>query len=461
MARTSRAHRNSSWGIFQKDLSALSRWFQNLLSAWANWLFAFNQRGAQRRVFLFVSVSLLLWFGLALLAHPIGRGRDPVVLQLFNALIAPDVLRHFVVLTLALWMGLRLAAIYLNDIFELNDIPVAERFIRQAIFPSQYNRISIREGKVPAEQRNSPIVRIGGPGLVNVHLENVALFEKVDGTPHILEPGRRRIEALEGFERLRSIIDLRDQVVEIDVVEGRTQDGILVQAKDVRMVYSILRDETDRRSAGAFEQPYPFSPDAVQSLVYQHSELDWVRAMPNMIRNELRDFISKRTLSEFLANADLHVEGVEFVPRDQMTSLFYDFASGFSKRAAARGIQLAWIGVGTWVTPSEIIPAQHLEAWKVSCETRVLSSASRLGNIRRESRAAELLQLIDSILLTFYSEIQDEKPDNQVLRSLALLYREKMRSARDLYKSQNQPIPPELDEAIRYLSLTSMYRLGE
>jgi hypothetical protein len=460
MTRTTRTQHTNSWQVFQQDVTSLSRWFQSTLSSLADWLFAFNQRGARRRVLLFFLITVGLWLSLALLAHPVVPGRDPALLQILYAIVAPDVLRHFVVLALAQFVGLRLAALYLDDIFELRDVPVAERFIRQSIFPGQYNRIAIREAKVPAEYRNSPLVRIGGPGLVNVHLENVALFEKVDGTPHVVEPVRKRLVTLEGFERLRSIIDLRDQVVELDMVDGRTQDGILVQAKDVRMVYSIFRGVPGSPGGEAFEQPYPFSPKAVEKLVYQQGELDWVKAMPNMIRTELRDFISRRTLDEFLTNAEPNPNESGFVPRDQITSLFYDFASSFSKKAAELGVQLSWIGIGTWVTPSEIIPARHLEAWRLSSETRIMNSPTTTARIRSESRLGELLRLIDDVLTNFYSLLQEELPAGQVMRRLVLVYREKFRNARELYEAQEQPIPPELEEAIRHLSIVVSYRLG-
>lgn len=452
MARTSRRQRYNSWRVFQQDLGALGRWLEKELDSFLTWMFAFNPEGARRRSLLFFIVTIGLWIVLALLAHPPGPGIDPIITQIFYALFATDVLRHFVVLTLALWLGLRLAAVYLDDIFELKDVTAAEKFIRQAAFPGYYNRIVIKGGAVAQEHKKSPIVRIGGPGVVDVHLENTALFEKIEGTPHIIEPSRTHQVALDGFERLRSVIDLRDQAISLDV-DGRTQDGIPVQAKDVRLVFSVYRGPGRRGGDSGFDQPYPFTEKAIRDLVYLQGKVPWTEAMRTLIRSELRDFISTHTLSEFLTNADTNSSGADFFPRDQLTNLFYDFAAGFTRRAEERGVQLAWIGVGTWVTPSEIIPSRHLEAWKLSSEIRSLKSSTRLSRIHNESRLSELLRLVDDVLNTFYNDSQQASNPNHVMRSLILLYREKLRNAQELYKSAQQPVPPEVDEAIRRLSI--------
>jgi hypothetical protein len=454
MAKSTRVQPKGVWRMFHQDLSTFSRWFQDGLTGLASWVFAFNQAGAQRRMNLFIVATLLLWFILALMAHPIRVGREPVLLQLLNALFSPGVFRHFVVLLLALWVGFRVASIYLSDIFELKDVKTAENFIRGAVFPGQHSVISIREGKVALESQDSSLFKIGGPGYANVHLENVALFERVDGTPHVIEPSRTRMELLEGFERYRDAIDLRDQVLELDMVEGRTLDGILVQAKDVRMVFSIYRGDRPVVEGDSFEQPYPFDKNAVEALIYKQGTGGWYNAMRYLIIGDLREFIASHTLSEFLANAPTQGGEDDFVTRDRLTSLFYDFTSSFTNRAADRGVQLDWIGVGTWVTPSEIIPDRHLEAWKLSCENRGLRSSLSLRKEQNDARLGELLHLIDEVLAHFYllRESQPELNPREIRRSLALLYREKLRHAQELYTNAELPPNPEVDEAIRHIT---------
>lgn len=456
---SARNHAPSAWHVFQRDLSNIGSWFRREFEPFMDWLMAFTLRGAQRRAFLFIIFTIVLWLGLALLAQPVRWGFGPLPLQFFTALFAVDVLRHLLVLGLALWLGLRMSAIYLDDVFELKDVSVAERFIRRAAFAGQYDRVTIKDGGIPPENRNSPVLRIGGPGWVDVHLENVAIFERVDGSPHIISPTQKYLAVLQGFERMRRVIDLRDQVIEL-TVESRTQDGIPVVAKDVKMVFSVYRGEHAHLEDEAFPQPYPFEPQAVHVLVYKQGRGNWITAMQSLIRRELRQFISQHTLSEFLTNA--RVESTHpFVPREQLTDLFYDFAYGFSRRAVELGVQLNWIGVGTWVTPSEIIPERHLEAWKLSGQTRVLKNEHVLHLLRNESRLSELIHLVDEILTTYYEQLSQDADPEQTMRQLLLTYREKLHNALDLYQGHNQPAPPELEAAIQHLTVLSAHWLGD
>ena len=51
-----------------------------------------------------------------------------------------------------------------------------------------------------------------------VELDSVALFERADGTPHVIGPTGNKLggkETLEGFERFREALDIRDHYVDL------------------------------------------------------------------------------------------------------------------------------------------------------------------------------------------------------------------------------------------------------
>jgi hypothetical protein len=102
-------------------------------------------------------------------------------------------------------------------------------------------------------------------------------------------------------------------------------------------------------------------------------------------------------------------------------------------------VQLSWIGVGTWVTPSEIIPARHLEAWRLSSEARWLVSLPQLESVQENSRQAELLRLIEDLQSSYLNSLEDGKEDRAVMRRLLLFFREKLHKAIDLYKVRGNP----------------------
>ena len=436
--------------VFRQDIGKITGWLREGLRIITNWLFAYDQRAAHRRLMFFILATLFMWSILAIALIMRSPYDEPLLSELLGAFFSVRILRHFLALGLALGLALIITAVYLDDIFELENLSIAELFVLEAAFALFYRRISIRNGGITPDHLNSPIVQIGGPGIVDVHLENTALFEKVDGSPRVAAPTITHSLILDGFERLRQVVDLRDQVVEM-TVSGRTQDGIPITAKDVRLVFSIYRGEKKVDPNQAYIQPYPFSEQAVLDLVYQQERGPWFEGLRRMIRRELVQFISQHTLSEFLTTSNVDVQASNLAPREELSDLFFDFASGFSERARERGVELQWIGVGTWVLPSQIIPERHMEAWRLSYESRVRRSPHTLLKVREEARVAELLRLIDEIPTAFYSLLNQEMPDELIMQTMVHSYRENIKEALDLYTTEDEAAPADLQTAFDHL----------
>jgi hypothetical protein len=486
--------------------------WDNLLSHTLNRALLSAHRGARLRTVLMIGAGALAWVSLAWWLHPYQPGVDrfrSLIEYPFQALFAADVFRHIIIGTLAFWAAYRFAAVYLDDIFELKNIEIAKRFVRQAVFASRYNLIEIRGGAVAEQYSQSPVVRVGGPGNVRVYLENVALFEKISGEPQVVAPtvqllgnqpltgaiaprggwrnrwrfrdwlrlpldAERRlptdsVQPLEGFERLRAVIDLRDQVEKMTVL-GRTRDGITVRAEDVRVVFSVYREDQQPTLA----HPYPFDRDAIKSLVYNLPTDNWRVAFTSLINQELSEFIAQHTLGEFLAvvnvpeldqrlqeNARLQREadrraGVDlpvlvepqppppFEPRTDLTRLFYDLEK-FQEQARQRGVELRWIGVGTWVTPDEIIPERHQSAWRITNENLARGSEPALNSLFDESRLGELTLLVYDVPLNLFRTLapQANLTTREAMISLVNGYRAKLRSALDLYERDGKGDTPE------------------
>ncbi|MGD8751276.1 MAG: hypothetical protein PVG14_07630, partial [Anaerolineales bacterium] len=102
---------------------------------------------------------------------------------------------------------------------------------------------------------------------------------------------------LEGFERLREVIDLRDQVGHLERNPGRTRDGIKIHAIDLRFVFSVFRE--GRKPT--LKRPLPFNQQSIEQIVYDQTTQNWKEMMEVLIRRDLGDFIAGRTLEEFLA----------------------------------------------------------------------------------------------------------------------------------------------------------------
>jgi len=429
-------------------------------------------------------------------AFPSTESASTALFSLILAIVfTPSVWAHMIAAYAPFWLMHRITAIYLADVFE-KDEEVAHRFISQAAFGTDYNTVRIREGKIVEADQSSPVVQIGGPGYVIVELDSAVLFERPDGSAYVVPPTvteRRSKRVIEGFERIRQAADLRDINGNQDII-ARSRDGIPVIAKDIQYSYSIYRGENPNKT---LQTPYPFSEKAVESLAYKaprpvkpgapvSPKPDWHTPLPGKIAgpvlNELNGFVSKRGLSEFLSSigapeeealrnredeldrlgqqlsgrngsnaGEIFFKPAQFTSRSAITAMFYD-EEGFKKRATDRGFQLNWIGVGTWVTPAEIIPANHLEAWKLSRENFARNNPEQLKRLQEDARLQESLRLIQTMpIAKFYPEHR-QIPENELIDSLIGDYYERIQSALELYERDGEELPFVLLEALRTLN---------
>ncbi|MFN3741112.1 MAG: hypothetical protein ACK4VW_00385 [Anaerolineales bacterium] len=422
-------------------------------------------------------------------------------------------LKALILFLLPALLAFHFASLYLSDLFELEDVAISREFILAVSLFGSSRVLHISEGEVAEEDRRSPIYLIGGPGRVQIALDSAALFELPDGRPHVIgptiaepttpkrarqhrgtpsrDPLIKNTPLLSGFERLRlPVIDLRDQFLgspggEPEIVYGRSQDGIPVEAHDIRFVFSISRGGQNP----TLQHPYPFDERAIEALVYglfsrvQEDErvpsvlsTDWKTTMRNLIRNELSRFISTHPLNEFLASyGDPEIEQMEqrnaalrdellsidpqqpaappkspekppeFTPRTQIKSLFDRFTGTFGNTARQRGVELYWVGIGTWKTPSEIIPQHHEEAWKISRENLRRGSAEILEELEKEAEVEEILRRIQSVPLGTFHEYAKESP-RRIKRALIQEYCEQIKEARDLLLRKHKLTYEELQE---------------
>ncbi|MEK6751589.1 MAG: hypothetical protein AABZ00_04920 [Chloroflexota bacterium] len=348
----------------------------------------------------------------------------------------------------------KMAAQYLDDIYELHDEDLASDFLEEVTFGYGHERITIREGKIPAGDERSSIILIGGPGSIQVNLDNVALLEKVDGEPEIIHP-RNEPWKLGRFERIReigrhdevgkreyAIINLRDQFVSGLPVKSRTKDGIPLEAQGIKIIFSILRRQ-DNESDQDENDAYLFDEKAVRALVYNQALITpepsgaigipfpWDTTVVPLVVSELENLITSHTLNEILASisqketdqianneetiAQMRVEmtGAQtqasdkkearppnFESRSKITAQF--FSPEFKKKAASIGVAIDWIDIGAWYLPNDLILDNHKEAWNLARENAKKRGAFERSKKKHEME--ELLQLIGDIIIANYEK---------------------------------------------------------
>lgn len=514
----------------QKERRMFEELFARLIDALLNRIFDLRPEKARNRMSYFTFLFLISGFVVSMIVSPdhsltqwIARARD-FFLYLFNsnfaqtattnyvndfvqfawqALTDPRTLQYLPIILASFFIAQHAAALYLADIFEISDISVARSFIMEVALTGSDDTIRITKGDVYEEHRASPNYLIGGPGRVLVDLDSVALFEKPDGTPHVIGPtGKEKggKATIDGFERFRQAIDIRDHYVDLrdqdeksPSVKSRSLDGIPITATDVRLMFSVNRDGK-KPSA---DEPYPFSPKAIEKLVYsagsrvtpdQHDpsafEFSWINNMISLIRGKLGGFMSERNLTVYLASigqpefekAKQREEVItqqereitppteeqpkgkevkpppEFTPRYKITNLFTQFAEDFTKTTRDRGVELHWIGVGTWKTPLDMVPEKHLEAWKLSRENLGKGSDDAFKKFETETILSKMMtQIQDVPIASFNNKVLGVDDRRTAMRNLLLDYRQQLVETAEFMKANGEAVSPVIQQAITHI----------
>jgi len=465
----------------QKEQRLFGELFSRLIDAFLNRIFDLRPAKAARRMRYLLLLFFVSGFLVSLQYYPLAlwaKFVQDIFLYSLNPVYAttyvgnpftnflafavqvftdPRIFQYLPIFLAPFFIAVQCAALYLADVFELEHISVARSFIWEVALSGSDETIRITQGDISEANRESPNYLIGGPGKVIVDLDSVALFEKPDGTPHIIGPTGKEPTGratLDGFERFRQAIDIRDQYVDLrdqdsrsQSVKSRSRDGIPVSATDVRMMFSVYRGESPKSLA---ESPYSFSKEAIEQIIYKSVsrvtpelanpstyEFSWVNNMIGLIRGQLSGFMSERNLSEYLASTGMPefeklkqreetiVEDVqkltqsdqdlpaskefilppEFQSRYKITNLFNQFADEFTKRSHNSGVELHWIGVGTWKTPIELVPERHLDAWKLSQENAKNESKFVMDKLQEEAIIHKYKTLIRAVPISVYDEI--------------------------------------------------------
>jgi hypothetical protein len=519
---------NTAETPLQKEQQLFGELFSRLIDAFLNRMFDLRPEKAARRMWYLIILFFATMFLVSLRFYPldlwakfirdlflyslnpayaasyVGNPYTNFLAFVFQVFTDPRIFQYLPIFLAPFFIALQCAALYLADIFELEHVSIARAFIWGVALSGSEETIRVSQGDISEETRELPTYLIGGPGKVVVDLDSVALFEKPDGTPRIIGPTwkePRGRATLEGFERFRQAIDIRDHYVDLrdqdsksQSVKSRSRDGIPITATDVRLVFSIYRGGVKP----SVETPYPFSKEAIENLIYQATsrvtpelanpstyEFSWIHRMIGLIRGELSAFMNKHKLTAYLASIgmpeveklkqreEMIVEQVqqivqpeqdflgsgeqntapEFQPRSKITNLFTQFADEFTKKARSSSVELRWIGVGTWKTPIEIVPEKHLEAWKLSNENLYRESPDVLNKLEKEAIMQKMVTLIQEVPITAYVKTKsEEKEIKRAMRSLLLAYHQQLLEAVEFMRAKGEAVPPNIEEAIAHIN---------
>lgn len=349
--------------------------------------------------FMGILVIMILWICLSRLFEspaslPIfdnilaGTGLDlllpPPVLSLARFLASfftRQTFRHVIPAIIGLGLALYFGAKYVQDLLELPSLHPAFNFLTASLFGGEYPHMTIAEGKAFVhDPETNPMLKIGGPGWVDIKPGNAALFERMVGPSQVLGTGTHFIRR---FETLREALDLREMERVKDNVEIMTRDGIPLTLSEVRVRFRI-------RAHGARSEtnPYPVTPGAIKQAVYGRGVKEaglesWADAISGDAVLVITRWIARRRLDELIPppdNPNVSPSPSVIPYRQAIHQLFQDKSTRDS--FARSGAEIIWVSVGHLrpdpkVDPdlAEANPAgpdkiqdQIIKTWKASWE---------------------------------------------------------------------------------------------
>jgi hypothetical protein len=394
-----------------------------------------------------------------------------------STFLNPQIIIHILPVLFGVLVGIAFGALYLRDLFEIESAGVAFRYLLGSLFGLSYPRLRIDRQNVRQLEANNPITRIGGPGYVQVNLGFAAVFETASGIPSVYPEAAQSREAnggstppttggrssafIEGFERLREVVDLRDRIVQLERTYAETRDGVPLSANDVQTVFRVYGGGQERSLANA----YPFQEESIRRLVYAQPVIEKRTLTPDELlariaEREVQAFIRGHSLESLLALQPRQLEsGIEEadedegkagrfqIPRRALTEHFHTEA--LTRRLRYLGLELDWIGVGVWQvglaqaseSRGEIDPGRTLlAAWRDYQRLRLYRSPAFLerqrhvryreltdeilsgwigtwerGELPETYRCYELLALMERQLETLRSSLAEEAPQAETI----------------------------------------------
>jgi len=364
-------------------------------------------------------------------------------------------LKYIPMIFVAYGLAKKMAARYVADIYELEDEGVATKFLEEVTFGygDDDDGITIDEGRIHKEDETSPIILIGGPGKIQVNLGSAALLEKADGQPHVILPRKKPWE-LGRFERIReidgndaiekfeyAIVNLRDQFVSHLAVRSRTKDGIPIEVTGIKIILHILRKDPGNVDNKPQDNGVTLVERAMRTLVYNQTIITpepksaagvgfpWDTTAIPLVLTELENIITSHSLSEILSSTSqkevddaqknnetiaqmrfeltgqqavptskAHLQPPNFISHDKIKEHF--FTSKFREKAAALGVEIEWIDIGTWNILSETIKDKLTNAKSLmhdNAKRRVTVEQSR-----KTHEMNEIMQLVQSVIIANY-----------------------------------------------------------
>jgi len=262
----------------------------------------------------------------------------------FASFFTRQVLRHAIPPVLGVGIALYFGTAYLKDLLELPNLQQALKYLTATLFGNNYPRMSVNEGQATvAEPEINPMLRIGGPGWVDIKIGNAALFERVVGPSSVLGAGTH---FLRRHETLREAYDLREVERVKNDVKLMTKDGLPIVINEMRVRFRIRA-----RHARTEANPFPVMTGAIRRAAYSRKVTangleQWPDMVTGAVRGTIADWIARHRMDELIPppRDGNQPENPPAPYRKALHDLFN--TKGSRAKFANLGAEVIWVSVG-------------------------------------------------------------------------------------------------------------------
>ena len=361
------------------------------------------------------------------------------LLELSASFFTRATLRHALPPLAGLALAFYLGAGYIRNLLELPALGPAYKFLTATLFGGDYPRLTINEGNASvSDPATNPMLKIGGPGWVDIRIGSAALFERLAGPSAVLGAGTH---FLHRFETLRAAFDLREIEQSRDNLKVIAKDGLPLVLTDMRVRFRLKARET--RSAA---NPYPVLMSAVRKAAYDRKVTDdglepWADTVMGAVVGAIAAWIGRRTMDELIpppkeTDPD---EASASSYREALHHLFTERAT--RQRFTDLGAEVVWVSVGHLRPDPDVDPdlqagadatghdkihEQFIETWKsrhVAAARHELAEAQGYAQYLQDSTRSQMqAELISGLTSGLREAAQAEVPMADMILERMLEY---------------------------------------
>lgn len=289
------------------------------------------------------------------------------------------VLRHLWPVLLGALLAAELSGNLVYYLYDLPDRASARRFLRRLRDPRFGSGASatVTSTDLEAQRRDKALLRVGGPGRVSIPTGQVGITEVNSRYLRTLNSGSHRLDR---FERVHSVLDLRPQERTEPDVRLLSREGLEV-ATYLGVTFRISRGG----STVSEQQPFPFDPDAVRTLAYDQSNMqysepsEWEDTAVALVKTVLADIVQGYSIQQLLQEEESRLGAHLSIRRDVERQA--------RERLRERDIELILIRIGRFRFPDDVT-AQFIDQWR-----SLQQSDTQHNLIEREAIALEAMEI--------------------------------------------------------------------